>query len=662
MCGFAGFLSVDGHAIADARSVASRMAGTLIHRGPDSGGDWADGLVALGHRRLSILDRSDTGTQPMKDSSGRYVIAYNGEIYNHLSIREELVREGADLDWQGHSDTETLLEAIAFWGLDAALTRADGMFALALWDRKIRSLSLARDRMGEKPLYWGLVDNTLVFGSELKSLRAFPNFKTDIDRAAVGQYLRFAYVPAPRSIYRAVRKLEPGTILQLEGQAGLPSEDTILRPGDRHGGLSIRRYWSLNKALEAGAAQCFTSDSEALDHISETLKKAVLKQKLSDVPLGTFLSGGVDSSLIVALMQAGSDRPVDSFTIGFDNPAYDESGHAAAVSAHLGTHHHEIRVTDKDAQDVIPLLPTIYDEPFADSSQIPTYLVCKSARQNVTVALSGDAGDELFGGYNRYLWGPPIWSRLERLGRPGRSAIAATMDVVPDSAWDTVGRIYRAVRSGDSGVILPSVKVRKLAASLKEADNFNQFYRNIASTWSDPALLLRDEHTEIDESLSGPLPEIALSHAEIMMFQDLRGYLPGDILCKVDRAAMAVSLETRIPFLDPGVIAASARLPINMKIRDGCGKWALRQILYRHVPRELIERPKAGFSVPLGDWLRGPLREWAEDFLAPVLNGHDDLLRSEPIQAVWKDHLSGRRDCSGRLWTILMLQAWRQNQ
>ena len=448
MCGFAGWLSADGHAEGKARHLALRMADRVRHRGPDNGGAWADERVALGHRRLAILDLSPSGAQPMADASGQYIIAFNGEIYNHLELREALTRDGAAPDWRGHSDTESLLATIAHFGLDEALKRSAGMFALALWDRLDKRLSLARDRMGEKPLYWGILDGALLFGSELKALQPHPAFKGEICRDAVAQYLRFAYVPAPRSIYRGVFKLES---------------------------LSIQRYWSLNETIEAGAADPLRSEAEALKLLEETLAAAVRRQLVSDVPLGAFLSGGVDSSMIVALMQAQSGRPVQTFTIGFDNPAYDESPFAAKVAAHLGTDHHVLQVTDADARAVIPLLPNIYDESFADSSQIPTYLVSKAARQEVTVALSGDAGDELFGGYNRYLWGPPAWRRLAKLGFRGRNLLAHAIGAVPVACWETAGALHSRIDTGSGGIALPALKAQRLAVSLRCTHTFDDF-------------------------------------------------------------------------------------------------------------------------------------------------------------------------------------------
>ena len=420
MCGIAGLLIPGSVMLTELRRSLQNMTRSLAHRGPDAEGYWTEGAVALGHRRLSILDLSDAGAQPMRSESGRHVIVFNGEIYNHLDMRRDLAADGAAPDWRGHSDTETLLAGITHWGLDETLQRAKGMFALALWDRSEKRLSLARDRMGEKPLYWGWAGQALVFGSELKALRAHPDCPRDVCRDALAQYLRFMYVPAPRSIHPGLYKLEPGTILTVDGAPPSTPPEEPIRPGGHHGSISIRRYWDLNAEIEAGAQNQIEDEGDAVAALGEVLGKAVQRQMISDVPLGAFLSGGVDSSAIVALMQAQSERPVQTFTIGFDEAAFDESPYAAAVASHLGTEHTKLHVTDTDARDVIPLLPDLYDEPFADSSQIPTYLVCRAARQHVTVALSGDGGDELFGGYNRYIRGPGLWKRLSKVPKPLR--------------------------------------------------------------------------------------------------------------------------------------------------------------------------------------------------------------------------------------------------
>ncbi len=654
MCGLTGILSSGGDMDA-LRALVGRMAEVLRHRGPDDAGVWAEGPVALGHRRLAILDLSRAGAQPMASASGRYVIAYNGEIYNHLDLRRELEVAGAAPAWRGHSDTETLLAGIEHWGLDATLRRAAGMFALALWDRSARRLFLARDRMGEKPLYWGWAGGDLVFGSELKALRIHPDFPTGICPEALTHYLRFAYVPAPWSIHPGIFKLEPGTILELQAPPPTTAPAIPPRPGERMEGIVIRRYFSLAEAIEAGASDPLTAEVEAMGAVEEALTGAIARQRIADVPLGAFLSGGIDSSLVVALMQKASDRPVRTFTIGFENPAFDESPHAEAVARHLGTEHRTLVVTEGEAREVIPRLPDLYDEPFADSSQIPTHIVCRAARQEVTVALSGDGGDELFGGYNRYFWGPRIWRRIRWLPFPARAAVGHVMTLVREGTWDRLWRLL----PDQVAVSRPGEKIHRIADRLKHVASIEDLHRSLTSIWLQPEVVagVGSEATLLDDPAPEPLNG---DPAAWMMFQDMRSYLPDDVLCKVDRAAMGISLETRAPFLDPNVLATASRVPTALKIRDGKGKWILRQILYRHVPAELIERPKTGFGIPVGDWLRGPLRAWAEDLLSEDRLRRDGQLDPAPIRRAWAEHLSGRRDWTHRLWIILMFMAWRE--
>ncbi len=667
MCGINGFWqTADLASTDDLTSVVSRMADSLRHRGPDDSGAWVDASVgiAFGHRRLSILDLSPAGHQPMHSSRERFVIAFNGEIYNHLSIRADLAATGAAPDWKGHSDTETLLAAIEYWGLDGTLQRCVGMFAIALYDRHNQTLSLARDRFGEKPLYYGWSNKAFLFGSELKALRAYPGFDAPICREALAQYLRFMYVPAPRSIYTGVCKLEPGCMLVLKGNPPATPPSQPLRPGQSYEQIDMRRWWSLAETIESAHDAPFVDDTEAIDALETQLSDSIRMQLLSDVPLGAFLSGGVDSSTIVALMQRQSSRPVKTFTIGFDEPGYDEAPYAAAVARHLGTEHHEMRVTSQMAQDVIHTLPHMYDEPFADSSQIPTYLVCQSARQQVTVALSGDAGDELFGGYNRYFWGPRIWNRLAWMPDSSRRALGYALSKIPTKSWDTIGSLT-GIGTAAGGVVLLGDKVQKLSTRLRTVKTMDDLYRSLVSEWTDPSSVVLgvDGSPALEPSslLDDPLPAVGVSTDQLrMMFWDSITYLPDDILCKVDRAAMACSLETRVPFLDHRVAELAWRLPLHMKIRGNVGKWALRQVLYRHVPRELIERPKAGFAIPIGQWLRGPLRAWAEELLDPSRLQAEGYFRPEPIQNVWKEHLSGRYDHTPKLWAILMFQSWHQ--
>ncbi|NIJ41639.1 asparagine synthase (glutamine-hydrolysing) [Parvibaculum indicum] len=631
------------------------MISALEHRGPDDEAVWVKDGVALAHRRLSIIELSKAGAQPMVSACGRYVLVYNGEIYNHLDLRERLAAEGAAPEWRGHSDTETLLAGIAHWGLDETLRRSYGMFALALFDKRERRLSLARDRMGEKPLYWGWAGRALVFGSELKAIRKHHDATREICREALALYLRFAYVPAPRSIHPGIFKLEPGAILETPMSFPATAPEQVLRPGDRHGELTMRRYWSIEDALAAGAARRFADDADVTPEIERTLGDAVERQMLSDVPLGAFLSGGIDSSLIVALMQQRSARPIKTFTVRVENAAYNEAPHAAAVSAHLGTDHTEVMVTEAEAQQVIPRLPTLYDEPFADSSQIPTFLVSKIAQSHLAVALSGDAGDELFCGYDRYFWGGRIWSRLAWMPYPARARLGASIGAVPVAAWDRAGALLKLRGSRHAGI---GDKVHRLAVRMQRVRTLDDLYRSLVTEWPD-GTLVPDVGACLDSRLNDPVPE-ALADDPVgrMMLQDMRTYLPGDILCKVDRAAMGVGLETRVPFLDPEVIDIAARLPVSMRARDGRGKWALRQVLYKHVPREIIDRPKSGFGIPIGAWLRGPMREWAETLLAPGALARAGYLEPAPIRDAWREHLCGQRDWTNRLWIVLMFQAW----
>lgn len=656
MCGLTGVLAGREHDLERLHAQVLTMTRALVHRGPDAEGTWVEDGVALGHRRLSILDLSSAGAQPMHSKCGRYVLVFNGEIYNHLELRAELESTDHVHLWGGHSDTETVLAGITAWGLDETLRRTAGMFALALWDRHERQLSLARDRMGEKPLYWGWAGRDLVFGSELKALRGHPEFSGGLCPRALAQYLRFAYVPAPLSIHPSIYKLQPGCVLQVAGDPPALAPEQHVRPGEAYGSISIRRFWSLDSVVEEGSCSRFASDREALEAVEAALSLAVSRQTIADVPLGAFLSGGIDSSLIVALMQARSSRPVQTFTIGFEDSSFDESPFAAQVARHLGTDHTQVTVTENETRDIIPRLPQMYDEPFADSSQIPTHLVCQAARSRVTVALSGDAGDELFGGYNRYFLGPRIWNVLSRVPLRARSALAGLITALPTTAWDRLGQIAggRVTRPGD--------KAHRVASGLRDVRTHDDLYGSLVSQW--PAAGMVPGTTDAGpDGLEDPLPpSLSADPAERMMLWDMRTYLPDDILCKVDRAGMAVSLETRVPFLDPGVLGVAARLPLHMKIRDGKGKWALRQLLYRHVPQEMIERPKTGFGIPVGAWIRGPLRGWAEELLLAGTVQESGLLDRERVRSAWEEHLSGRRDWTNRLWTVLMLESWAEAQ
>jgi len=643
MCGIAGFLD---RACQDeerlSRAVAD-MADSLAHRGPDARGVWVDAPagLAFGHRRLAIVDLSPAGAQPMASACGRYVVCYNGELYNAPELAERLDRAGVVR--RGHSDTEILVEWCARWGVRALLDACEGMFAFALWDRHERTLVLARDRLGIKPLYWSHRDGLLLFGSELKALRRHGGWTPEIDRDAVASYLRFGYVPAPRSIYKGVRKLEPGHLL-------------TLRPG---AGPEISPWWSLRGVARAGLEHPFEgSPGEAVDELERLLRRAVRGEMMADVPLGCFLSGGIDSSTVAALMQAESSRPVRTFSIGFHTKGYDEAAAAKAVAAHLGTEHTEFHVDPADGLEVIPHLPEWYDEPFADSSQIPTHLVARLARKYVTVALSGDGGDELFAGYTRYLWADRVWRKLGRLPVPLRRMLAAGLGTLSGPAGATLAAGALALVPTGVRPSHPADKLRKLARILPAADA-DALFRRLLSQWDDPERLVpgaTEPHGILwDETVRAEFPGFTAR----MQMLDSVTYLPDDILTKVDRATMAVALEARVPLLNHKVAEFAWRLPLDLKLRDGQSKWALRQVLYRHVPRGLVDRPKQGFSIPLAAWLRGPLRDWAETLLAPAALAEGGLLNPVPIRHAWAEHLHGRRDHAHALWTVLMLQAWR---
>lgn len=639
MCGIAGFWSYATPLASEvAATTAHEMAQTLIHRGPDDAGVWLSDreCLALAHRRLSIQDISLSGHQPMISASGRYVIAFNGEIYNHLQLRQMLNCRS----WRGHSDTETLLAAFEIWGIEATLSRMVGMFAIVLWDQERRELILMRDRLGEKPLYYGWQGKTFLFGSELKALRSHPSWRGEIDRNALASFMKFSYVPLPHSIFKGVRKLLPGCTLTLRIDTA-PGTMPVPVP-----------YWSAKAVAQQLRVDTF-DERQAMKELDTLLREAVSGQMMADVPLGAFLSGGVDSSSVVALMQAQSIQPIRTFSIGFAEADYDETHHAKAVATHLGTNHTELYVTPGDAMQVIPQLLKIYDEPFADSSQIPTYLLAKLATRDVAVALSGDGGDELFGGYNRYLWGHRIWPRIGGIPRPLKRVAGCLMTALTPTQWD---RLFSLV-PGSKPPPAVGDKLYKLA-SIIGAGSSDEFYLRLISQQyeTDSIVLGGQEALRWSDNEADAIDMRDFS--ERMMFQDLVGYLTDDILTKVDRAAMAVSLETRIPLLDHRLVEFAWRLPLSLKIRDGQGKWLLRQVLYQYVPREMIERPKQGFGIPLASWLRGPLRGWAEALLDTTRIEREGLLVAGPIREKWEEHLSGRRNWQHWLWNVLVFQAW----
>lgn len=614
----------------DKQAAIAQGCRSMRHRGPDSDGYWEDEAagLALGHVRLAILDLTAAGHQPMASACQRYIVVLNGEIYNHLFLRDALEKENGAPAWRGHSDTETVLACFAAWGIEKTLQACTGMFAMALWDRQERALTLMRDRMGEKPLYAGYVGGNFVFASELKALAGIPGFGATLDRRALSLLVRHNYIPAPFSIYQGISKLAPGSWLTLS--------EGLCRQGVLPEALP---YWSAQQ-VSAQAREhplSFDSDAQAIDALEAVLTTAVKGQMISDVPLGAFLSGGIDSSVVVALMQKENAQPVRSFSIGFNDPSFNEAEHAKAVARHLGTAHTELYVSPDDALAVVPSLSALYDEPFADSSQIPTVLVTRMARRDVTVALSGDGGDELFGGYSRYFRAAGWWDK--------RQAVPAALR----------GPLGMAARAGSR--LLPDGHARDRFEKLGDviaAQHPGAFYRQFVSYWKDPAQVVIGADvpsTPFDEEAEGAL-------FERMMLLDALTYLPDDILVKVDRAAMAASLETRVPMIDHHVFEFAQRLPRRYKLREGQGKWLLRQLLYRHVPRELVDRPKKGFSVPLGAWLRGPLKDWAAALLDPARLRQDGLFHAEPILRKWREHQAGTRDWSTHLWSILMTQAW----
>jgi asparagine synthase (glutamine-hydrolysing) len=635
MCGIAGFMDLEHRSgTQELEALGCAMAATLSHRGPDANGVWSDAEagIVLGHTRLSIVDLSPAGAQPMVSSCGACVITYNGEVYNAGDLRSELEARGRR--FKGHSDTEVLVEAIAEWGVRATVERLIGMFAFAVWDRRTRTLGLVRDRLGIKPLYWGRQNGRVVFASELKTFEMLPAWRPELNHDALAAYMRLAYVPAPYSIYRGIHKLAPGHIA------------TIAADGQ----VEHAMFWSVEEAAERGkASQLALGDAEACDALESLLGDAVGRRLVADVPLGAFLSGGIDSSAIAAMMRVKSNAAVRTYSIGFKEEGFDEAPHARAVAAHLGTEHTELYVSPREAQEVIPSLTVIYDEPFADSSQIPTYLLSKLTRQHVTVALSGDGGDELFAGYTRHRFARMASKVPAPLGR----ALACGLGVAGPALLD---RLFNALPARHR----PRLAADKMykAAGLFSAGGENG-YRSLVSAWDNPEAIVRQA-----QEVKGPIFDAGLARAlpdplDRMQYLDTITYLPDDILTKVDRASMAVALEVRVPILDHRIVEFSWRLPSRFKMRHGKGKWLLRQVLYRHVPKELVERPKTGFAMPIGGWLRGPLRAWAEELLSDKRLAEGGLLNPAPIRARWQEHIEGKRNWHASLWTVLMFQAWR---
>lgn len=651
MCGLAGFIDGTGASPIDQWPLLlQRMGDAIRHRGPDDSGIWTDANAGVGlvHRRLSILDLSPAGHQPMESATGRYVIVFNGEIYNHLKLRSDLARKyfisgQSEPNWRGHSDTETLLAGFEAWGFEGTLKKCVGMFAIAIWDQGEKTLTLARDRLGEKPLYYGWQGKTFLFGSELKAIKAHPAFSASIDRNSIALLMGFNTIPAPYSIYQGIQKLMPGSFLTIS----MKIQDA-----------QPQVYWDAHRVIESGLAQPFAgSPEEAVNTLETILKEAVAQQMVADVPLGAFLSGGVDSSAIVAMMQSQSARPVRTFTIGFNEAHFNEAQHAKVVAKHLGTDHSELYVTSNQALDVIPLLPNLYCEPFSDSSQIPTFMVSQLARQQVAVALSGDGGDELFGGYNRYVMGQKLWGKLSCLPVPVRQALARLIISVSPKKWNQILGPLQGFLSSRLAQTNIGDKFHK-GAGVMAAGSPAELYEMLTTQWSRPADLVIGATqvpillTSIDKQ---PRTDDFIHQ---MMALDMLTFLPDDILTKVDRAAMGVSLETRVPMLDHRVVEFAWQLPLSYKLHDGVGKWPLREVLYKHVPKALIERPKMGFGVPIDTWLRGPLRDWAENLISESRLKNEGYFNPRPIRQKWAEHLSGQRNWQTQLWNVLMFQAW----
>lgn len=648
MCGIAGFWGLP-RSQAELLAQARAMGDAIVHRGPDAHGECAltdDGL-ALAHRRLSILDLSPAGAQPMTSHSGRWVVVYNGEIYNYRSIQRQLEAECGQIAWRGHSDTEILLAALEHWGVQKTLAALNGMFALAAWDKAEQRLILARDRLGEKPLYWGAMpDGTFLFGSELRALYAHSSWQGRVDRDALAAFMRYQCVPGPQSIFQQVHKLLPGHFLQINAVAGK------LQVGEP------QAYWRLAALVQTSAAARLkdaTDHESYLNQFEDVLGQVVREQMLADVPLGAFLSGGIDSSLIVASMQRYAERPVKTYTVGFDVGEFDESVHARQIAKHLGCEHHEIHLTGQDALKVVPKIADIYDEPFADASQLPTYLVAQFARQHVTVALSGDGGDEMFAGYSRYFIAQRLWQKVGEIPTPLRRALGWGLRGVPDAVWRGALGVAKRVRPG-LALKAPEDKAQRLSAMLA-SDGFVSFYDGLLAHWLHPEQIVQGgKSLALTEAVHAA--NQGQSVIERMQAHDTLAYLPNDILVKVDRAAMAVSLETRAPFLDPRIMDFAWHLPAAYKHRGDTGKCLMRDLLARYVPRTLFERPKQGFAIPLESWLRGPLQDWAEHLLSPQLLAQEGYLNAAPIRQCWQQFLAGRDGMHYRLWDVLMFQAW----
>ena len=649
MCGIVGFLGGNFTNEQFSNSIVEDMSDQIKSRGPDSSGIWLNSQqkIALGHRRLAIVDLSQAGHQPMTSASNRYVITYNGEIYNSIQIRDELIKNHSAPEWRGHSDTEILLAGFDAWGIKETISKVTGMFAIAIWDKNLEQLILVRDRIGEKPLYYGWqgpdANKVFLFGSELKALKRHPQFTNKVDRDSLGLYMRYSYVPAPYSIYKGINKVEPGTIITIS----LKDQD-----------YKEEKYWNAFDTIKKGIDFPFQeTPDEITDNLDKALRKTISQQMMADVPLGAFLSGGIDSSAVVALMQDQSSRPIKTFTIGFKESGYNEAEYAKLVAKHLGTDHTELYVSSQDALDVIPKLSNLYCEPFADSSQIPTFLVSSLARNHVTVSLSGDGGDELFCGYNRYIFTKKLWKGLKLTPLSLRGVAGSAINNIHTNTWNKTFEFLNKITPSKFNGISWGDKLQKGARVLNSND-LTDLYQRLISNWQDPSLVVIGEHNE-DKIFSKNIQILSeVDDIQKMMAIDTVSYLPDDILVKVDRAAMGVSLESRVPFLDHNIVEFASRIPMSMKLNAGVGKAVLRDVLYRYVPKELIERPKMGFGIPVGEWLRGPLKEWAEELICESRLKSEGFFYPEVVCQMWSEHISGARNWQSQLWAILMFQAW----
>ena len=640
MCGFAGLLSLKKNVQQEHLLL---MKEAISHRGPDSNGIWIheQNIVGFCHNRLSIIDITNGGAQPMKSHNDRYIISYNGEIYNHLDLRLELLKIDENIKFKSNSDTETLLVCFEVWGIEKSISKTVGMFAFSVWDLVEDTLYLVRDRMGEKPLYYGWQDDYFFFGSELKSLKCHPNFKSIIDNNALGMFFRYSYVPAPYSIYKGIKKLIPGTILKVNSSG---ESDTIV-------------YWDMDNVISNGIQKQFNgNDNDAISELDIRLNQTILSQQISDVPIGTFLSGGIDSTLISAIMQSQSNRSINTFTIGFADKKYNEANFSLEISKYLNTNHHELYLSGNDIVSAVPKITKIYDEPFADSSQLPSYFVCELAKQNVTVTLSGDGGDEIFGGYNRYIQAV----KFSNLPSITKKLMVKILNQFSPLQIDVIYDLLKPLLPNSIRSSNPGNHYSKILKLLSQETNWD-IYQCLVSICRSPNKLMKKSFEE--DGLNNYTKYIfnnSRGFESQMMQSDALTYLSDDILCKVDRASMSVSLESRVPFLDHRIVEFSTTLPLNMKIRNGKGKWILRKLLEKYVPNQLLDRPKMGFGLPLDIWLRSSLKEYADTMLCQKKLIEDEFLDQKKITKIWEEHLSGKKNHQHVLWNVIMYQSWKE--